>query len=51
MEENNELNEQEASKLMQESECGSQPTRPGSSNPGDWDCQNGKWVWVENVGG
>jgi len=42
---------QETTKITPTGDCGSMPTRPGSKNPGDWDCQNGTWVWVENIGG
>lgn len=34
-----------------ESNCGSEPTRPGGTGAGDWQCRNGSWVWVENIGG
>lgn len=33
------------------SNCGSVPTRPGGTGAGDWQCRDGKWVWVENIGG
>lgn len=30
--------------------CGAVPTKPGLG-AGDWQCRDGKWVWVEDIGG
>lgn len=30
--------------------CGPVPKNPGLGD-GDWQCRDGKWVWIENIGG
>lgn len=31
--------------------CGPTPKNPGGSGIGAWQCRDGKWEWIEEIGG
>jgi len=31
--------------------CGPTPKNPGGPGAGDWQCRDGKWEWITEIGG